>query len=523
MTVKTAKESGLPLNIKPDTVLRYGLGGALTGGAVASALNLVHMLREMSRKRQAENAPSETDESTIVLTLPQKTAAVGRRRPQQHKAKGTTPYVSDYITDGNVGDYNASDPPKSEGMVDSEAGVKNDSDFPTTLKTVEGPNESLTRSKQRRQVRRYNGEYGIKTANWPTLTASLLAGGAGGLLGYRLVDKVFEIKRLKEKEKELSNARQEYLDMLAGSPKAAEVDAVFCPPMAKEAFGGRNRTFSLVDMPLGIAALAFLLGGGGSAYITKRILDKMDADRRPKEKKPSVKKIVFRSSPAPTEEGGVDSMKAAQAADEVFDAALGVYLDIASGQPAVLGDEKVAQAMQEAGVSAADMVPKKSTDFDRLLMTLEANPKLRQLMQGAMMENHPIAKYFKWAFKLPILRGMADRKLYSTMESTFRPGTPKTAEDKKWASLVKEAGILGPSLADVAASFYGSTLAERVKNEEPVEGVAPAEEEDPEARARTILGDLQISADDPAAAQFVLRNKKKIAAILQRLAEEGKI
>jgi hypothetical protein len=156
-------------------------------------------------------------------------------------------------------------------------------------------------------------------------------------------------------------------------------------------------------------------------------------------------------------------------------------------------------------------------------MTLEANPKLRQLMQGAMLENHPIARYFKWAFKLPGLQGVADRRLYSQVAQAFRPDLAKTSEDLKFAELCKEANIFGPSLADVAASFYGSTLAAKVDKEEGGETAEAGEEGDPEERARTILGDLQISADDPAAAQFVLRNRKKIAAILQRLVEEGKI
>jgi hypothetical protein len=518
MEAKTAQDSGLPLNIQPDTVARFGLGGLLTGGAVASALNLVHMLRELSRQRAGAQGPTETDEGTIVLTLPQKTAAK-KRRAAPTRAKGTSPYKDQYITDGNIGDYNASDPPDGKGLINSEMGIKNDDSDPTTIKNVEGPNETTTASKKRRQVRYPSGVYGVKTANWPTLTTALLAGGAGGVLGYRLVDKIFEIKRMREKEKELSSARQEYLDMLAGGPKEASFDSVFAVPMDKEA---KRRTFSMIDMPLGIAALAFLLGSGGSAYITKRILDKMEAEQAPKERKPAVKRIVFRSA-EPSGEADLDELKAAQAADEVFDAALGVYLDVQSGDPKVLTNEKVAQALGEAGMSAQQMLPQKPSDFDRLMLTLEANPKLRRLMQGAMLEAHPLARYFKWAFKLPVLSGIADRKLYSQVHRAFRPEPEKAAEDQKFQDLCKEAGIFGPSLADVAASFYGSTLAEKVKDDNQAAQAAPEEAEDPEERARAILGDLQISADDPAAADFVLRNRKKIAAILQRLADEGKI
>jgi hypothetical protein len=519
MKVKTAEESGLPMNIRPDTVARFGLGGLLTGGAAASALNLVHMIKEMSRRREEAQGPTETDESTLVLTLPQQKTA-SKRRPWSGRAQGSTPHKDSYITDGNVGDYNASDPPASEGKVNPEDGITNADSDPTKIKKVEGPNETSTVSKKRRQVRYPSGSYGIKTANWPTLTAALLASGAGGALGYRLVDKVFEVKRIKNKEKELEGARQEYLDMLAGD-KTASLDELFAVPMDKEA---QRRNFGVIDMPLGIAALAFLLGSGGSAYITKRILDNMEAGGAPKIKKPAVKRIVFRTSETPAEgDTDVEELKAAQAADEVFDAALGVYLDICSGEPKVLGNEKVAQALSQAGLSPAGIIPQNSTDFDRLLMTLEANPKLRQLMQGAMLDTHPIAKHFKWAFKLPGLSNIADQSLYRQVHKAFKPGE-KAAEDQKFQDLCKEAGIFGPSFADVAASFYGSTLAEKIKGEQPeAEQEAPEEESDPEVRARSILGDLQISADDPSAAQFVLKNKKKIAMILQRLAEEGKI
>lgn len=513
--MQKAAKTELPFDIQPETVARYGLGGLLTGGAVASALNLVKLLRDMSQQRQ-EDPATETDEGTIVLTLPQKSAA------QRSRAKGSTPWKDSYTNDGNIGDYNASEPPSSTGRVNPERGIENKSSDPTAVQKTTGPEERTTGT-NRRQLRHPEGEFGIKTANWPTLTASLLSVGAGGLLGYRLVDKLFEVKRIKSKERELEEAKREYLDMLADQGEKTSFDELFDIPMDKQAlFGDKRKTFSLIDMPLGIAALAFLLGSGGSAYITKRILDKMEEEKRkPDRPKPAVKRIVFRAG-GPEGEPGMDELKEAQVADEVFDAALGVYLDVQSGDPQVLGNEKVAAEMEKVGVDAEQMLPGPDSDLGTLLATLQANPELRQVMQGAMLESHPLARHFKWAFKLPGISGMADQALYQKVLQAFRPG-PKTAEAARFEGMCKEAGIFSPQLADIAASFYGSTLAGRMSEEEKAELKEELTEEDPEERVRKLLSDLQISAEDPQAAAFVLENREKILQLLRQMAADEKI
>ena len=158
------------------------------------------------------------------------------------------------------------------------------------------------------------------------------------------------------------------------------------------------------------------------------------------------------------------------------------------------------------------------------MATLQANPKLRQLLQGALMESHPIIKHFKWATKIPGLQQVADTMLYKKIHQIFKPATPavpKTAAELECQELCKQAaGILAPRLADIAASFYGSTLASKI-DDEPA--AAAAKPESPEDRARKLLGNLRLLAKDLPSAQFIMRNKAVIVKILKRLAEEGKI
>ena len=65
----------LPLNIDPQTVSRFGAGGALAGGSAAAALALVHMLRRLNSQRQSNSEDTDSQPGTIVLTLPNKSAA----------------------------------------------------------------------------------------------------------------------------------------------------------------------------------------------------------------------------------------------------------------------------------------------------------------------------------------------------------------------------------------------------------------------------------------------------------------
>lgn len=540
-----ARESKLPLGVKAETVARYLAGGALAGAGTAAAINLVQLIKEMDRRRAEAKQPSETDESTIVLTLPKKAdTSLSYAGPPARfvlPAYGAQPAGTNK-TDGNVGYEYVGEPPPSNGRVDPEQGMAVD-DSPRQLKTgkIEKNDIKITvkPGKAHPQLRQHNGTFGhsVKQGNWPTLTFSLLATGAGGGLGYMLVDKIYENRRLKQKQQELDTARTEYLDLLGQKQSTA-----------LEKAAARDQTFNLIDMPLGITALALLLGSGGTAYITKKILEESDKAQLPKLPKPQVKRIIFQS---PVGQSEIGEAKAAQAQSEVFDAALGIFCDIVSGEPRVLGHEKVAAYYAEHGGDPADLVKLAVSDFDKLMATLRApeNRPLRQLLERAGMESHKVLRHFRWATKLPVLEGMADRKLYDLVTQAFKPGTPAPLKQVVahvlagvHPELLKEAGLLAglsPNLASIMASFYGSTLAKKVDEETPPvpaetpEAVAgepaaagtpvAAATADPEERSRQILEALEVDAADPAAADFVIKNQAKIQRLLHRMAREGKL
>lgn len=538
-----ARDSKLPLGIKAETVARYLAGGTLAGAGTAAAINLVQLIKEMDRRRAEAHQPSETDEGTIVLTLPKRAdTSLSYAGPPSRfilPAYGAQPAGS-VKTDGNVGYENVSEPPASRGRVNPEQGMAVDAS-PRQIKTGKIEKSvpvTVKPGKARPQLRHHTGTFGnsVKQGNWPTLTLSMLAAGGGGGLGYLLVDKIYENRRLKQKQQELETARTEYLDQL--SQKQSTV-------LEK---GAREQTFNLIDLPLGVAALALILGSGGTAYFTKKILEESDKAQLPKVPKPQVKRIIFQSPPGQSEIG---EAKAAQDQSEVFDAALGIFCDIVSGEPRVLGHEKVAAHYAKHGGDPADLVKLAVSDFDKLLATLQApeNRPLRQLLVRAGMEQHPVLKHFRWSAKLPVLEGMADRKLYELVTKAFQPGTPAAFKNAMahvlagvHPELLKEAGILSslsPNLASIMASFYGSTLAKKVDKDEPAaptetpEAVAgePAAAgtpvatavADPEDRARQVLEDLEVDAADPAAADFVVKNQAKIQRLLRRMAREGKL
>jgi hypothetical protein len=492
----------LPFNVRPDTVGRYALGGALTGAGVAAALNLAHMLKRLSAERSQAKDPTETDEGTIVLTLPKRAESAAdihqllRNQQERHYPKSV------HEEFGVEHEEMPTDGQEDTAMSPEERGAVQKSMAPTGRAVKEEETIRRTMRNTKGQLRHPDGQYGMKTqvkrGNWQTLTASLLAAGGGGYIGYRLVDKIYEIKRIKDKEKQLQSAQQEYLDKLQKNP--ADV---------KEA-QERHRTFNTLDYPMGLGVLALLLGGGATAFVTKKILDQMTEEQDlPGAKPPQLQKIVFRS--------GGESQKAASADNDLahglFKAALPIYMDICAGEPAVLGDEKVAACLDECEVGAADLYKMATSDYVTLLSTLQANPELRRTIQRAAMEKHPLLRYFQWAVGLPGISDIADRKLYHGVQQHLGP---KVAEEKDAAL-----GLL-PEVGSIMSSFYGSELAERAGRKKEEKEEATEEKEDPN-RADTLLSKLQIVGEGEEADQFIQQNQAAIKQLLERLAKTGKI
>lgn len=480
----------LPFNIDPATVTRFGLGGALTGAGLASALSLAHMIRQANKERK-EQQSDVTDEGTIVLTLPKRASSLPAELGVQYDK------VPEAEEDKNRRDKSEHTVENPRRMATSpKAGKKKKSG----KKVRKDSPRMATMESRKNQLRYTDGRFGMKTANWPTLTTSLLAAGSGGVLGYKLIDKIYEARRLREREKELEQARQEYLDMLKG---ASPLDDVFSIPAEKTA---RKRSFSPVDYPMGLMALAAILGGGGTAYLTKRILDQYNPDMEvPSD--PKLNRIVFR-----TEGASKTASEQGRTVQASFEASLGVYLDVVQGEQNVLAGEDVVKAASDAGVTAAELYKSAGEDYGRLMATLEANPDLRNLIQRATMEQHPILKYFKWSAKLPGIRGVLDDKLYNRVEQSILPQATKTA------------GLLPtPDLKAIMSSFYGSELAERTSPAASKDSKEEEQKKRESADPSIKLKNMQLVADDPEAMEFIQQNREAILKALQNMSATGQL
>ena len=122
------------------------------------------------------------------------------------------------------------------------------------------------------------------------------------------------------------------------------------------------------------------------------------------------------------------------------------------------------------------------------------------MLQRVAMQKHPILKHFKWALNIPGISHFADKKLYGHFK-------PKTAQ----------------LTANVLASVIGSTAAENAAAKRKAKAEADALIDAPKVDPSERVSDISLVADDPAARAYLKRNKRKIMAILNQMAAEGKI
>jgi hypothetical protein len=465
------------LKIEPATVGRYALGGAVTGGSVAAILNLLHMIQQMRQERAELTKPVGTDENTIMLTLPRKAAE-----------------------------------------------VKADVTEPTRVKTKTGLRRGWASGPRTQTRDAFDGRFGQKTAaqGWPTLTASALAAIAGTAAGAALVNHIYQRKQQQDLKAELSAAQQEYADLLRGGAgaKTAEWVEAWFDGIEKDAAG--DRVFGLLNYPIAALALLSILGAGGAGYITKRILDEKQKEQEERSLDiPRARRIVFRTEPEP------DRGKLASADDvDCVRTALCVMLDKLDTAPHILNQPEVKTAMAEAKTSEAALL-KLAADVDALIRHLQGNPNLRRIIQRVTMARHPILKHFRWALNLPGVSHFADQKLYNSIQPTTnsRPGIPGVvgAAPAKAASEKKGVGIA----TDFATDILGSMVGQRRNADKDAERLAAAlvkVQAAAKAKKQHVQQDkLQLSAEDPNAAEFLDTNRKKILAVVRRMAMEGQL
>lgn len=469
--------------IKVDlpTVARAGLGGVVAGGSAMALLNLVRKSREMLAERKARRGEQETDEDTIVITLPPKQGEITSKKATKVSSKSTTRVT---LAEGNG----------------------------------------------RQSRRALDGTFGCKTAaGWPTLTATTIAGVGGIGLGAHLVNKIYERRRMKELEAELEAAQQEYVGRLRGGKVAECIEDIFAVPMAKDA---QSKLFGFLDYPLAAAALLTMLGTGGTAYITKKVMDDKfrEAERRGLDI-PKAKRIVFRTSPRPVdseeEEEKISGYEPGTLEDvECIDAALGIMTDKVGERTLVLEQPAVKSAMASEGTSTLKLL-KMAQDTDELIEYLRQTPTLRKMIQRSFMEQHPTYKHMRFMASVPGIRGIMDKKLYAAI-GNMGANQGMMGANQGMMGGAKTAANLGiPSM--LLSSVVGSDIASEPMDPDAIAQAVVRAQDAKRKRGKLKktptqrVSEIEVGAADADAHAYLQQNKDHVLALLKDMAAAGKL
>lgn len=507
-----------PFGINLSTTGRFGGAGLAAGASAASSVLILKMLLNTLEKRK--EMMEDPDKHTLTLVLPAKDA---EDKDIKDKSEAGVENKEDKNDEKSVN-------------TDTENKDTQESDENKNIKTIKITPEVKERSAvSGKQLRKLDGKFDIKSANWQTLAASIIALTGGTGLGYSLIDKLYDMRRKKELENELKLMKQEYLDKLMSTKEA----------MAKSAgiFSTSKRrgepSFGILDYPAGLAFLALLLGGGSVGYVTKKLMDEYNVEPEPKfetKNVPTIERIVFRTEKPEDDDVKKSSASDTTAADCVL-AALGIYTDLLSGKATVLGEEKCAEAIDKAGTSCEELYKLASEDYDRLMYYLKANDDLRTTIKRLAMEKHPIMKYFRWAVNLPFVNRLSDDKLYQVVADKYGPmsnvyastmannnleyPTAKIGEVKNAAGLSSIAqAYMGGSLASVVSDALKANNTNTKTTEQPVHEET---EEEKNRRIEALVDKIDLAAKDKRSAKFLVENKDKIKEILKILAAQGKL
>ncbi len=489
-------------DINTDTMLRYGVGGLAGGASIGLILNL---MREFKDKKKEHEQKEDENDNVFTVTLP-------ADAPEEvEEIEEVLPELLEGLTDEELEYF--------PGLgKESFLKVKGKDIKPTketekvTLKKMKAPTGQLdsadTKStktskgscamsaKMNGQSRHYDGQFG-KSANWETLAASILALTGAGYAGLKGVDAIFDSKRQGELEDELDEARMEY--------QAKLQDA-----LGKTAGAGSD-TFRWGDYPIALSALALLVGGGSTAYLTKKVMDsinkepKSDFDRP---KGPEIKRIVFKTKEA-------SALSPRDTADLGI-AMLGVYTDAFTKSADVISDHEVASKLANKGWTPKSIYKAAyaNEEFDRLQVMLAQNPDIRNAMKRATMDKHPILKYLKWGADLPFVTSITDAKLYDSISEQMGPAYDSKQlleEMRPKLAMAKCAAIMG--VAPLVTSAIGSAIANEV-DESMEERISEQQKEEQGS-------EISIDGLDPAAEEYIREHRDEIEAILKAIDDEA--
>lgn len=490
------------------------LAGVLGGAGVSAAANLLRNYRELRSKK-----PEDTDEDTIVLTLP-KAASDGYTA--MHDAK---PGEAKVTANGSrqlrdAGRYGQKLSPKKPEKDEVKCAAGNP-----------GPNS-----------------VGTVVANAIGLTA-------GGLLSYEVVSRMFDTLQERRLKRKLRAAQQAYVDAMSGASKRAEVVMSVIGPaervLSKDSMNkvaGWSDIFpesvtNTVRYPAAAYILALLAGTGATAYVTKKVMDREFPEEKLKKDINRPTRIVFRT------EGGKPSLVEGEKGEEKAASAetcaaltvmLPIYMDVVEGRPNRTLAEPYVKIAEAAGTDPAGLMKMAAEDAKSVAGIVLKDPKA----VWAILRGTDFGFNYSKLNAARALRGARPetyrRAVDAAIDAHFAGGPNDGMFRKAWNGVAKGAtkafaGLGGRDMlvehalksASVSDMFsldslrgLGDKQDDDVTSPEPVDTAAVVSRAKHKLKGRR---SVTVEAGDPQAARYIKANKAAIKRLLARLNAQGAI
>lgn len=490
------------------------LAGVLGGAGVGAAANLLRSYREMRKQKK-----DETDDETIVLTLPSK--------------KASSAY------DG----MKAAKPGETKVVSTARNGVQQQRSGGRFGKAIGDGKE------RGEQVKCADGNPGPNSTG--TIVANALGMTAGGLLAYDAVSRLFDAMQERKLKRKLKAAQQAYVNAMAGASKRAEiVSAVIDPVEHALCRGGIPKTAGILDIlpgsspdyiryPVAAYILALLAGTGATAYVTKKVMDKQFPEEKLQKDINSPTRIVFRT------EGGTPSLLEGQAGKEkkasaetcaAITAMLPIYMDIVEGAPNRTLSEPYVKMAVAAGTDAEGLMKMAKYDMSQVYNVVMQDPEAVM----AILNGTNFGLDFDKLKAAQVLREERPetyrRAVDAAIDAHFAGGPNDGFVRRAWNGIAKAgvkafAGLGGrdmlvdralksASVDDLVLSALGGDDEPKREKNTMIDEKAVADAARARLRRRRRVS---VEAADPAAAEYIAANRTAITKLLAKLNARGSI
>lgn len=495
------------------------LSGVIGGAGVSSAANLLRQFLELRKPKK-----EETDDETIVLTLPQKAAADA--------------YASAV----------AAKPGERKVTANGGTQRRENGRYGTAISG---------KTPEKDAVKCAAGNPGPNTVG--TIVANVLGLTAGGLMSYEVSSRLFDALNERRLKRKLQAAQEAYVNAMSGASKRAEAVLSVLNPVEHAILNEpAEKTAGILDFlpepasnavryPMAAYIIALLAGTGATSYVTKKVMDREFPEEKLKKDVNRPTRIVFRtagSKPSLVEGAQGEEKDASAETCAALTALLPIYMDVVEGQPNRTLAAPYRKVAEANGTDAAGLMKMAAADLSQAYLAVLKDPlALWEILKGTgfglKFSNIRAADILRQA-RPDTYRKAVDAAIDAHFASGPNDGlirrgwnTIAGAATKAYANLGGRDSLVHGTLKSAAsddllrASYIGSSV---FRGPDATEGAEETEEEnDPKkilAKVRARLKgrrQLRVQAGDRNAARFVAANKDAIQRILARLNAQGTI